>query len=127
MSTKEIQFKRKFKCKQTNLFLVNISKLLSSPLRLPSNHCLDASPHREISNKFPFQLYYQGDFKYFNRIPDCFNSPSISHSEKTYINVIYTDDTREKSRSTTNENDPLQNIPNIPNKQNKFSAIPYIA
>ena len=72
---------------------MNIFKLLSSPLPLPSNRSLNAFPHREISNKFPFQLFYQDDFFY----QDCLNSPSISHSEKTYINVIYTDDTRKKA------------------------------
>ena len=47
--------------------------------------------------------------------------------KKTYINVIYTNYTRKKGRSTTNEMDSLQYVPNIPNQQNKFSAIPYIA
>ena len=121
------RIKGNFKCKQTNLFQVNISKLLSSPLPLSSNCSLNAFPHREISRQFLFQLFYHNDFKYFCRTPDCFNSPSISHSEKIYINVIYTDDTREKSRSITNENDSLQYNPIIPNKQNKLSAIPYIA
>ena len=103
---------------------MNISKLLSSLLPLPSNCSLNTFPHREISKKYPFQLFYHYDsFKYFFIIPDCFNSPTISHSEKTSINVIYTDYTREKGRSTTNENDSLQYVPNIPTKQNTFSAI----
>ena len=77
---------------------MNISKLFSSPLPLPSNRSLNAFPHRKISKKYPFQLFYHNDFfKYFCRIPDCFNSPSISHSEKTYISVIYTDYTRKKA------------------------------
>ena len=47
--------------------------------------------------------------------------------KKTYINVIYTNHARERSRSTANENDSLQYVPNISDEQNKFSPIPYIA
>ena len=40
--------------------------------------------------------------------------------KKTFIHVIYTDDTRGKGRSTTNENDSLQHIPNIPRNKINF-------
>ena len=75
---------------------MNIFKLLSSSLSLLSNRSLNAFPHREISNKVSFHLFYQDDFKYFHTTPDCFNPPSISHSETKNISTLYSQITQEK-------------------------------
>ena len=44
--------------------------------------------------------------------------------KKTFVNTIYSSDTREKNRPNFNTNDPLECVSNISNKQTKFHAIP---
>ena len=75
---------------------MNIFKLLSSPLPLLSNRSLNAFSHREISNKFPFQLFYQDDFKHFSKELPIASTRLRSLILKKHIPTLYTQMTQEK-------------------------------
>ena len=47
-----------------------------------------------------------------------------SDPEKTFVNTIYSSDTRGQNRPNFNTNDPLEYVSNISNQQNKLYAIP---
>ena len=92
MSTIKIYIKKEIKCKQTNLFQLNVFKLRLHLFLFFSNA---VSTHFHFKNlQFPSHLSSQDDFKQFHTAPNCFNPPSNSYSEKTFIHVIYTNDPR---------------------------------
>ena len=56
-----------------------------------------STPFHVENLQFSYHLSNQDDFKRFQTAPKCFNPPSVSHSEKAFIHVIYTDDPKIKA------------------------------